>query len=387
MPAAAILLVLAQVAPTPTAPHTATGNATADLIVEKSLALGIDFAAEPGKTRATSENLQALSKAAPRSWLDAQVQIPDDSITEPPMALHDFLDERREPLWTIVAALEKGPPEWKVKSWEEEIPRLLPWVHLHKILLATALAEERVGNRIEAERALEASWSLGRAFAVQKTLIARMISVSVERWQAGVLRKFPDPPPSWADRLSNPEPWKMLAEALTAEGRLSVPGIPSPEIDAVFAVQREAMQAVAEALPKISPCDRESLSDDALWRRAAVVFQHHTSDEAKAMEPFVRDMIQGNVASMIRRTARLRVDQELSSRILELRLERAASRDRKWPEKTEITSAVCPGVTYRYRIDGERMEIRFEGSVDTPEAGVVLPLEYATLDSPPAEAR
>lgn len=388
MLAHAALLVLAQIAPTAALQRTATGNATADLIVEKALVLGIDFAPpEPGKSRPAPEGARNYPGFAVASWLDDQVQVPDDLIADPPQAVRDYLISSREPLWAIVAALEKGTPEWKAASPEEQIPRLMPWIRLHKVLLATALTEERVGNHIEAERALEASWSLGRAFAAQKTLIARMISVAVERWQAGVLRKFPDPPPSWIDRLSNPEPWKMLVEALTAEGRLSVPGTPSPEHDAERTVQREAMEAVAEALPGISPCDRDSLSDDALWRRAAVVFQRNTSLEAKAMEPICKDMIQGLVASTVRRTARLRVDRELTARILELRLQRAASRDRKWPERAEVTSAVCPGVTYRYRIDGERMEIRFEGSVDTPEAGVVLPLEYAALDSPAAEAR
>src|SRR5262245_53143222 len=179
MPVAAVVLILAQA----TSPHPPirptpreSTNSTADIMVERSLVLGMDFAPPaPGKSRASNDDVQALAKASPRTWLDAQIKLADDSIAEPPKELRDFLEERREPIWAVVAALEKGPPEWKAMSLEEQIPRLLPWVHLHKVLLATALVQERDGNAIDAERALEASWSLGRAFENEKTLITRIL--------------------------------------------------------------------------------------------------------------------------------------------------------------------------------------------------------------------
>src|SRR5262245_9536051 len=129
-------------------------------------------------------------------------------------------------------------------SLEEQIPRLLPWVHLHKVLLATALVQERDGNAIDAERALEASWSLGRAFENEKTLITRILGVSVERWQAGVLRKFREAPVPWIGRLADDEPWKKLGEALVGEGHLSSGN------ELTHAVWTKAMTAVADALPK-----------------------------------------------------------------------------------------------------------------------------------------
>jgi hypothetical protein len=65
---------------------------------------------------------------------------------------------------------------------------------------------------------------------------------------------------------------------------------------------------------------------------------------------------------------------------------RSASREHRWPDETEVTSAVCPGAKYAYQAGETKMTIRFEGSVDDPEAGVILPLEYATLDSAPPPA-
>jgi hypothetical protein len=315
MPGAAVLLVLAQAGAPETVlrPSTAT-NSTADVVVARSLELGIDFAPpEPGKSRASEAELKARAKAALGSWLDAQIKIADDSIGEPPAALREYLDERRESVWAIIAALEKSPPEWAAKSWEEEIPRLLPWIHLHKVLLATALSEERAGRVIEAERALEASWSLSRGFPGANVLITRMMSVAAERWQAGVLRKFREPPLPWVGRLASDEPWRKLADALEAEGKASASQVAAPEPDPSQKLLKDSMHrlwtkatdAMAENLLKTSPCDREALTGEAIWRPAASVFALDSSETARGLEPIYRETIEGNVSSMIRRTARL----------------------------------------------------------------------------------
>jgi hypothetical protein len=395
MPVTALLLVLAQAQVAGPSPRPSSGNSTADFIVERSLALGIDFAPPgPGQTRLAPEEVRTYPGYAAGSWLDSQIQVADDSIAEPPKELRRYLEERREPLWAIVEALEKGSPEWKATSYEEQIPRLMPWIRLHKVLLATALVEERDGRAIEAERALEASWSLGRVFDNEKTLIARILCVSVERWQAGVLRKFREPPSPWVGRLASDEPWRKIAEALETEGTITASQVaPDPDPsekrlrDSSHKLWTKAADAIAENLRKTSPCDREALTGEAIWRSAAAVFALDSSQEARGLQPIYKEMIQGNVSSMIRRTARLMVDRELTLRILQLRLARAASRDNRWPEETEVTSTVCPGATYGYQAGETKMTIRFQGSVDDPERGVVLPLEYATLDSPAPAAQ
>jgi hypothetical protein len=372
----ALALTFAQVVGTVAVPN--TGKLTAAVVVKQSLALGIDFAArEPGQSRASRSDLRALFQASPGSWLDGQIEVADDSIGEPPEELRRFLLMRREAIWAIIAALEKSPPVWKVQPSAEAIPRLMPWIRLHKVLLATALIEEREGRNEEADRALEASWSLGRGFPGPNVLIARILGVAVESWQAGVVRKFRAAPRSWIDRLADDEPWRRLGGAIASEGRIRASEVPAPAGKERPDVAIRAMAAVARALPSIAPCDRNALSDDALWLHAAAVFRVDSSAEARNLEALCKDVIQGNVATIIRRTARLRVDRELSSKILELRRERAGSANGKWPENVDIASTICPGAAYRYSLSGERMEIRFEGSVDDPEAGVVLPLEYA----------
>jgi len=389
-----VLVVLAQAAaPATVGPATSArttlGKATAAVVVKRSLLLGIDFASrDPLKSRASKADMRALAKASPGRWLDAQIVVADDSIDQPPKALREYLDSRREPIWSIVAALEKSPPVWRVNRPEEAVPRLMPWIRLHKILLAAALVEERDGRHAEAERALEASWSLNHGFPGPNVLISRILGVAVERWQAGVLRKFQSPPQHWIARLSDDEPWRKLGGAIAAEARITASASEGvvPVGKGMPDVGMRAMAAVARALPKIAPCDRDALSDDALWALAAPAFQAESANEARALEAIYKDAIQGNISSIIRRTARLRVDRELSSKILQLRVERAASGNNRWPEKVEIVSAICPGTTYRYSTTGDRMEIRFEGSVDDPEAGIVLPLQYAVApESAPAD--
>jgi len=384
MAGAAVVLILAQLRAPSVTPRPQTANSTADIVLERSLALGIDFAPPgPGQTRLSPEEARAYPGYAAGSWLDSQIQVADDSIAEPPKDLRRYLEERREPLWAIIAALEKGSPEWKATSSEEQIPRLMPWIRLHKVILATALVEERDGNAIEAERALEASWSLGRVFENEKTLIARILSVSVERWQAGVLRKFKEPPPSWIGRLDQDRPWRKIAEAIEAEGKIAIPAGTEPEPASTRNLRAKAMAAIADGLIKASPCDREALTSEALYRPAASVFELEASEEAKAWMTIYRDIVMPNIQSMIRRTGRLMVDRELTLKIMQLRLVRAASRDHRWPDETEVTSAVCPGATYGYQAGESKMTLRFEGTVDEPEAGVVLPLEYSTRESAP----
>lgn len=175
--------------------------------------------------------------------------------------------------------LEKRAPEPLVNDVRGPAPTVLPFVRLEKLLLATALVEAGRGSAIETERALEASWSLGRAFATGK--VTRMLGAITE--DAYVYRE------------------------------IALPSFLSP----------------------------------------------------------------------VRRAARLMLDRELTLKVFELRFEKAASRDGAWPTDFEnLGSSVCPGVAYAYRSDGKSMEIRFDGPVNTPEAGVVPSLDFRSGGGP-----
>jgi len=88
---------------------------------------------------------------------------------------------------------------------------------------------------------------------------------------------------------------------------------------------------------------------------------------------------------ILRRIDRLMVDRELSLRVLELRREKAASRDRRWPAiLSKPGSKVCPEVSFVYEQKGGGMKLRFPGYAgDSDASGLVLPLSYEARSPEP----
>jgi len=113
-----------------------------------------------------------------------------------------------------------------------------------------------------------------------------------------------------------------------------------PSAQAVHAATEESARAYARAwsattdrLRELSPCEVSKLSEEEIWRPAKEVIG--LSIEAGG-DPGLQTLL--NVAvpdktSAIRRAGRLLVDRELTAKVLELRREKAASRDGRWPEK------------------------------------------------------
>ncbi len=87
----------------------------------------------------------------------------------------------------------------------------------------------------------------------------------------------------------------------------------------------------------------------------------------------------------LERAGRLAADQELTLKILELRLAKSESRDGRWPASLPLSdSGVCPGSFYEYRTDGRSMTIAFMGAPPVPPAGLQLPLSFSARRRGPA---
>ena len=335
-------------------------NTAADRVAALSRSLGIDFNEKNEKAEHPDPaDVAALSRAGFGAWLDAEIQNETDEIDEPAAALQEFLRDRRDALWGVIAALEKDAPEWGASSDEEGInPRLLPIMRLEKMILAAALVEERGGNRIDSGRALEASWSLGRALAIDSTEISQLISVAIEKWQAGALRKMREPSLIWMGRMTRDDPWTRMLDAVENEKRLQDP---SGLSDAFSRILEKARQAIVDGLRKISPCDLHDLTNEDVWQLAVAALPVETSSEAPPPDPSegrlsIRDVVKSvilpNLVSGLRRASRMSVDRELSLRVLRLKLEKETSPSNRWPDAlADATSAVCPGAMYSYRVD------------------------------------
>ncbi|MEX1244905.1 MAG: hypothetical protein WEB59_06020 [Thermoanaerobaculia bacterium] len=363
-------------------------NGTASVLVERAVALGIDFGNESLDENELSADGQALTQASPGAWLDAQIQVGDESIAEAPRALREYLEARGDSVWSIVAALEKQPPEWKDPKDRLVLPfpYLLPSIRLQKVLLAVALNEERNGNSINASRALEASWSLARPFAERSLLIHQIVAVAAQKGQAGVLRKMKEPALQWLGRLGNNEPWRQILDSVTRDGDWSEASDALTSADPFSELIRKAPRSIAEGLEKLPPCDAAALGEEEVWHFAARELVMASSQETAESRRVYREIFLPNVLSMIHRVARLSVDRELTLEILKLRFEKAGDPAGRWPEKMlNAVSAVCPAASYSYRSGANGMEIRFEGSIVDPPSGSVLPLSFRSGHSRPPE--
>ena len=136
----------------------------------------------------------------------------------------------------------------------------------------------------------------------------------------------------------------------------------------------KAYAAVADGLEKRSPCDSALGSDADIWKPAIETLSAETNSTKRMIRDFYSENFGEAIASTVRRAARLEVDREMTLKILQLRLEKDSSRDGAWPEKTDTTSAVCPGASYSYEPTSEAMTLRFLGSVEAPKGA--LPLAF-----------
>ena len=365
-------------------------NSVADTLHDRALTFGIDFDREnPKASHVTPEASKALFEAGFGPWLNAEVERGDDSISEPPASVREFLKDHGDAIWEVIAALEKHSPEWGERPDEPlwvTIP-LIPAISLEKVLCATALVEEHDGRSFESARALEASWSLGwsldRAVADRRNTLSQLISIVIEKWQAGVLRKLHEPSLNWMGRLARDDPWTRMLDALTDE---KAPPDPSGLPDSFSVAVRKSRLAIAEGLRKVSPCELQGLTGEDVWRLAEAALPSEISaptpppnlpEGAQTVREALKSIFVETYVSALRRASRLSVDRELSLRILLLKLEKQTSPKHLWPsELTDPGSTVCPDASYVYRADSGGMELRFDGSIDIPDKGTVLPLSF-----------
>jgi hypothetical protein len=357
-------------------------NAAAEEVESLALALGLDARrSEPTAEHPARDDRDAYWRAGFGSWLDAQLKTSDDSIASPPAALQAFLERRQPTVWRIVAALERDTPQWDFERDEArarpERPELLFCLSLGRVLLAAALVQERSGEHALAGDLLEASWSLSRSLAVQPDLTAQLVSLAMAQRLAGVLRKMSDPPIPWLDRMSGDEPRRALLDVLDSR---VLPGRrgEADSVDQVLIARARAWQAATDRLRAFSPCEAARLSSEEVWRPAAEEIERALAQGADPSLKTLSEIATPSLTSAIRRADRLAVDRELTAKVLELRQEKAASRDGRWPEKFfDADSRICPGEAYEYQARGGAMAIRFKGPIGDPGApALALPISF-----------
>ncbi|HSP94568.1 MAG TPA: hypothetical protein VLU06_08445 [Thermoanaerobaculia bacterium] len=274
--------------------------------------------------------------------------------------------------------LERDVPQWdsdpQAKPRDLSGPGLAS--RLAKILTAAALVEERAGHHVQAGDLLEATWSLTRSFSGQNDQLSQLIAVALGRFQAGALRKMSEPPVQWLDRMSAVEPWRGMLDAIEANHRPRVTDDAGP--DETRKAYDRAWSAVIDALRQLSPCEVSKLSYEEIWKPAQDELDRWQEAKGDHGPKSIFAVALPNRTAAIRKAGRLPVDRELTAKILEIRQEKATSREGRWPEKfSDLDSRVCPGSSYEYQTRGAAMVIRFKGPIDDGGGGpLVLPLSF-----------
>ncbi len=363
-------------------------NASANALANEAMAFGLRFPTEtPPSERSPGDEQDAANlRGQMGAWLDRELRRTEDAIGEPPLSALAYLETRRDALERIVGVLEKGPPEWRRPSKRildgPSPPEILSSIRLHRILVAAALIEESNGHPLEASRLLEASWSLSHGLKEQGTLIAQLAELGGEKVRVGALRKVREPAVVWMNRLAGKDAWRRMLDAVAAEGTYTSAMDLTDSPNTFRNIWHRACAAVAEGLNRRSPCEIQALDAERIWKPALDELEGHGGEEGRTTAELIRDNFYPIVMNALKRTARQLVDRELTLRILQLRLQRAGSRDREWPEKAPSpVSDVCPGESYLYRRSGRGIEISFPTDVEDPSSGLVLPLIFRTAGS------
>jgi hypothetical protein len=296
-----------------------------------------------------------------------------------PASIQSFLEKRQPTLWRVVGLLERDVPQWESDPGAEprDLAGVTLGVALARILTTTALVEERAGHHAQAGDLLEASWSLSRSFSGQPDLTSQLIAVALGKLQAGALRKMNEPPVQWLDRMSDDEPRRAMLDAVDAS---LVPGrrADGESLDEIRKAQARAWRAVTDRLRKLSPCEVSKLSSEEIWKPSAEEIERSVEAGVDPSLKILSDIATPNITNAIRRAGRLVVDREVTAKVLEIRQEKAASREGRWPEKfSDIDSRACPGASYEYQTRGAAMAIRFKGPIDDGGSPpLVLPLSF-----------
>jgi hypothetical protein len=259
---------------------------------------------------------------------------------------------------------------------------------VQKTLAAQALwALERGEERLAAED-LEASWKLHDALADRPEMISAIVDMALLRYQAGVLRKLPNAPPAWRERLRTVDPraqllrgYKLEACAILEAGSSSSwtrlmtsdPGVHHGIVARVSqgyvrlcaAQGADKLLDMVELLQASDPC-----AADTKGRVDQIV-------QGIPKWNFFARIALPNLTTSWRRADRMKLDLELTEKLLQAREARDLNGGR-WPAALPgLDVSPCAGERWTYELTPERVTLAFSGDVQV-ETGKspVLPRTY-----------
>lgn len=342
-------------------------------LIELVDAIGIDLR-RPGIVRRASPEF-TMSRALRRTMADygqSELTRTGGPIHPPPEAVRSFLDEHHPGIEEIVEFLSTSEvPEWKCDislGYGTPLPNLLGMVHLQNLLVAEILYRAHLGEESNAERILNASWTLNASLRDRSEVISQIIAVSVARFHVGLARRLTLDPTRWRERLLDHDYRESLLRSMQVEFAVGLRQLPDGS----------------------SRWDRASRADFLDFARAFLVSQRDGPVSDRKRPPFweretprsaggnTAAMPLPNLANAVSRADRLILDTELTDRILELRNQKVALG--RWPSALpeSLEASRMSGGRWIYSVEPDgRMTIHFSRELAWKnQKGLMLPTRY-----------
>lgn len=155
------------------------------------------------------KNWQAFEKIKKEldQYLETQVKNPTNKVEVPPKSLRRYLASQSANLAAIrTQVLNSEMPRWSldVSQWNPSypLPSFLGMVNLQKIFALDMLEKNRLGETKEVLDTLEVAWKLNQSVREYPSLIGSLVSIIVDNYIVGVIRKIKGVPTDWQARLT-----------------------------------------------------------------------------------------------------------------------------------------------------------------------------------------
>ncbi len=351
------------------------GNESARVLAGLGKDLALDLAARRrGSEARPSPRPPAGGPARPQSPYEAIGQYltevkgaPGEDIPEPPVAVADQLAARRAALDRVIAHLAAEPAlRWPLDIAAADGYEVSgnDWIALRSLLNARLVTDEKRGAHGDAQRALQATWHLGRALTERPDTLGRILGQALVSDVLRLSTKMSGLASSWDRRLAELDPYQyeeedldlnslvmttlLRAEAAPKEGgwllRLAAE-------DTAIAARRTARDFVGRP-----PC---SIAPGLLTRRVR---------ERLAFWNRIGPFMVGDLDKHREGEDRLLAQAELARKVIDLKARRDAAGG-AWPASVPgIESSACTGAhwTYSLAADGRTTLAFSRAFEDTP---------------------
>lgn len=163
------------------------------------------------------EELRFKSLSGPEGilakYLKTQLEKSDQGIDEFPRELSEYLQSYEKPLEVIKHhILSNKDIHWKTdfimrydSGPNSPGPNLSGLISLEMVLVADALKGLKAGQSQKAERCIEAVWKLNQSLRQRSEFLVRVAAQIIDRYQFGTLRKMERPSSVWMSRMEEPD--------------------------------------------------------------------------------------------------------------------------------------------------------------------------------------